>query len=165
MIERDALVGKVSNHHALFARAVVVRGIDAHAGARSAGLTKSNTRDHGVIGERAVTIVSIEFVWLGVIRDKQIHPAVVVIIEQSDTECLACRVVYARLCSDVLERAVAAIVKQRRALAFVGLRGAVRLVLAVERAVLIGLHGPLNVVADKKIELAVVVVVEPRSAG
>ena len=65
----------------------------------------------------------------------------------------------------VLESSVALVVEQRRTLAFVALRRAIRLVLIVERAVLIGLNRPVDVVRDEKIEFAVVVVVEPDRAG
>ena len=55
--------------------------------------------------------------------------------------------------------------KQRRALAFVPLRRAVRLVLVVERAVLVGLNRPFDVVRDEQVELAVVVIVKPQRAA
>src|SRR5262249_56457786 len=59
----------------------------------------------------------------------------------------------------------ALVVIKRGALAFVSLGSAVGFVLAVERTVLILFDGPVDIVADEKIELAVFVVVEPGSAG
>ena len=138
MIKRDTFVREVSDHNALLARAVVVSRIDAHAGARSACFTECNAGDDCVVGERAVAVVAIEFVWFGVVRDEEIDPAVVVIIEQCDAERLTGRIVDTCACGDVFKRAVAAVSIQRRALAFVSLRSAIRLVFSVERAVLIG---------------------------
>src|SRR6185369_12348929 len=99
--------------------AVVVGGVHAHAGARRASLAEGDARDHGVVSKRPVVVVAIKLVWLSVVGDEEIHPAVVVVIEQSDAERLARRIVDAGLGGDVFERAVAAIVKQRGALAFV----------------------------------------------
>ena len=65
----------------------------------------------------------------------------------------------------ILKRPVAFVVEQGRALAFVALRRAVGLVLVIERAILIGLDRPLDVVGDEQVELAVVVIVEPHRAG
>jgi hypothetical protein len=62
------------------------------------------------------------------------------------------------------KRSIALVVKQRRALALVPLRRAVRLILIVERTVLIGLNGPVDVVGHEKIQLAVVVIVKPHGA-
>src|SRR6185369_8157092 len=147
-----------------FAGAVVVRGVDAHTSARRARLAERDACDHGVVSKRAVVIVAIELVWLGVVGDEEIHPAVVVVIEQSYAQRFAGGIVYTGFCSDVFKRAVAAIVEQRGTLAFVSLRRAVRFVFRIERAVLVRLYRPVDIVADEQIEFAVVVVVEPRGA-
>ena len=162
MIERDAFVGEVSNHHTLFARAVVIGGVDSHACARGARFAERNAGHHGVVRKRSVVVVAIELVWLRVVCDEEIEPAVAVVIEQCDAERLVGGIVKTGERGDVFERAVAAIVIERRTLAFVSLRSAVRFVFVVERAVLVRLRRPLDIVADKQIELAVVIVIEPR---
>src|SRR6185369_2968772 len=100
----------------------------------------------------------------GVVRDEEIHPAVVIVIKQRDAQSFACGIVETGARGDVFKTAVAAIVIERGALAFVRLRRAVRLVFAVERAEEICLRRPVDVVADEEIELAVVVIVEPGGA-
>ena len=128
------------------------------------GFAECDAGADGDVLERAVAVVAVQPVRLGVVGDEQVHPAVAVEVEHRHAESLRRRVEDAGLARDVLERAVAAVVKERRALALVRLRRAVRLVLAVERAVQVGLDGPLDVVRDEQIELAVVVVVEPQRA-
>src|SRR6202008_73588 len=75
------------------------------------------------------------------------------------------RIVDAGMCGYVFKGAVAAIVKERRALAFVSLGSAIRFVFCVESAIFIGLHCPLDVVADKQIEFSVVIKIKPGGTG
>ena len=110
-------------------------------------------------------IVVVELVRLGVVGHEKIHPAIVVVVQHRNAERLAGGIVEAGAPGHILERSIALVVEKSRALAFVSLRRAVRLVLVVERAVLIGFNGPVDVVRDKEVQLAVVVVVEPDGAG
>ena len=147
------------------AGAVVVGGVDAHAGARDARFVERDARGDADVGERAVLLVLVEPVRLRVVGDEQVEPAVAVVIEQRDAERLRGRVVETRLLRHVLERAVAGVAIERRALTLVRLGRAVRLRLAVERAEQVLLDRPVDVVGDEQVEPAVAVVVEPRGAG
>ena len=165
LVKGNHLVGEVADHQAWPAGAVVVGGVDAHAGARDARFVERHARGDGDVGEGAVLLVLVEPVRLGVVGDEQIEPAVAVVIEQRDAERLRGRVVETGLLRRVLEPAIAEVAIERRALTFVRLGRAVRLRLAVERAVQVFLDRPVDVVGDEQIEAAVAVVVEPRGAG
>ncbi len=163
-VERHHLVREVSDRDAVAPRAVVVGGIDAHAGARRAGLVERDTGRQADVPERAVARVAIEAVRLPVVGDEQIDPPVIVVVEQRHAERLGVRVVDARRAGHVVERAVPRVVEQRRALAVVRLGRAVRLPRPVQRAEQVLVDRPLDVVRDEQIEEAVAVVVEPGGA-
>src|SRR6185369_10951996 len=93
VVERDTLVGEVSDDDALPARAVVITRIDTHPGARRACFAERHAGDHGVVGEGAVVVVAVELVWFGVVGDEEIHPTVVIVIEQCDAQSFACGIV------------------------------------------------------------------------
>ena len=120
------------------------------------------SRVDGDLLERAVSQVAIQLVGLGVVRDEQIRPAVLVVVQHRDAERFRAGIEDAARRRDVLEGAVAAIVKQPAGVAAVGFGRAVRLLLAVEAAEDIVLGRPLDVVADEQIEQAVAVEVEPQ---
>ena len=164
MIKRHAFVREIADHQAGKAGAVEVGGIRAHAGAHSAGVAEGHADGHAYVGERAVVIVVVELVGLGVVRDEEIHPAVVVVVQQRDAKRFAGGIKQAGSLRYVFKDSVALVVIEAGALALVRLRRAVGFVLVVERAVLILLDGPFDVVRDEQIELAVVVVVEPHRA-
>ena len=165
VIERHALVGEVADHQALAARTVVVAGVGAHAGARAPRIAESDSRGKAGFRECAVVIVVVELVRRRVVRNKKIDPAVVVVIQQRDAKRLSARIVKAGSLGHILESSVAKVVKEPRAFSFVDLGRAIGLVLAVERAELIGLLRPIDIMRDEEIELAVIVVVEPHGAG
>src|SRR4029077_3646738 len=124
----------VADDEARTARVIVVGGIHTHAGSRDARLAERYPRGPGRVREGPVPLVAIEPVRLRVVRHEQVHPAVAVEIEHRDAESFRRRVVEPGAPGDSLERAVAAVVIERRALPLVRLGGAVRLALAVERA-------------------------------
>src|SRR5262249_18866864 len=109
----------------------------------------------------SIVIIVVELVWLGVVCDEEIEPAIRVVVEQGYTESFAGRIVETCFLRYVLKCSITAIVKKSRTLTFVALRCTVRFVLIVERAIDVGLNPPVDVVAYKKIELAIVVIVEP----
>ena len=113
VVERHHLVREVADDQALPAGAVVVGGVDAHAGARHAGLVERHAGRDADVGERAVLLVLVEAVRLRVVGDEQVEPAVAVVIEQRDAERLRGRVVEAGSLRRVLERAVAAVAVER----------------------------------------------------
>jgi hypothetical protein len=165
VIERKHLVGEIGDHHARVAGVVVVGSIDAHAGPRYAVFTEGHAGDDAFFGERAVAIVAVELVGLRVVGEKQVRPAVVVVVENGDAHGFRGGVGEASFLRSVLEGAVAAIVPEANGGAFVGFRGAVGFAFAVERAVEVVFWRPLHVIAYYEIELAVFVVIDPRGAG
>src|SRR6266404_2403470 len=140
MVERHTLVGEIADDYPLSPGAIVVAGVDAHSRPCGTGFAKGDARGNRLIGKGAVPVVLVEFVWLCVVGDEKIHPAVVVVIEQRATERLTCWIVQPRPLRDVFKGAVAFVVVKRCALTLVGLRGAVRFVFPVERAELIFLN-------------------------
>jgi hypothetical protein len=144
---------------------IVVGGVNAHAGAGYAVFTEGDSSDDGFFGESAVAIVAIELVGLGVVGEEEIGPAVIVVVNDGDTESFGGGIAEAGFVGDVLEGAVAAIVPEADGRALVGFGRAVRFAFAVERAIEVGFDGPLNVIGDDEIELAVFVVVHPGGAG
>src|SRR5262245_32401646 len=63
------------------------------------------------------------------------------------------------------KRAIAFVVIKSPALAFVGFWRAVGFVVSIKGSVLIFFRGPLHIVRDKQVELAVIVVIKPDCAG
>src|SRR5262245_62063968 len=144
---------------------VIIGGVNSHAGTRLAILVEGHARRHGVVREGAVAVVMVELIRLRVVGDAEVQPAVAVIIEQGDAKRFARGIVKPRPPGDVLKSAVAFVTVKSRALSFVCFRRAVGLALAVERTKAVFVNGPLDVVADKEVELPIFVVIEPRGAG
>ena len=165
VIQPQHLVGEVADQQVRPAGAVVVGGVHAHGAARHAVFAERHAGRHAFFGERAVAVVAVQLVGLRIVGDEQIRPAVAVVIEHRDAQRLAGGIADAGLLGHILELAVAQIVIQLRRRALVGFRRAVRLGRAVERAPQIALGGPLHVVGDEQVQLAVAVVIEPGGAG
>ena len=142
-IERQHLVGEVADQQAGPPGSIEVGRVHAHAGARHARFVEGHAGGDRFVHERALAGVAIEPVRLRVVGHEHVEPAVRVVVEQADAEALAGGIVQARPSCHVLERAVAAVVEQERRLALVALGRAVRLRLAVERAVDVLLDLPL----------------------
>src|SRR5882724_3241009 len=119
MVKPQHFVRKISNDQTCVARAVIVRGIDSHSRACNTGFAKGNTRSSGGFAKRAVAVVAIEFVWLGVVAHKQVRPAIAVVIDDRDAESLTGRVVYTGFRTDILKFATAKIVIKMTGRAFV----------------------------------------------
>ena len=164
MVERHHLVREVADDDRRTAGPIVIGGIDAHAGARHAGLAERDAGRRCDILESAVAKVPIQLVRLRVVRDEQIDPSVVVEVEHRNAESLRRRILQPGAARDVFEGAVAAVAIQDGALPVVGFRRAVRLRLPVERAEEVLLDRPFDVARDEQIQLSVVVVVEPERA-
>ena len=76
------------------AGAVVVGGVDAHAGARHSVFAVGDSGRHAFLGERTVAIVDVELVRLGIVgRSADVGPAVLVVIEDRDAQALRSRIV------------------------------------------------------------------------
>ena len=164
-IQADHLVVEVRDRKARVAGIVEVAAIGPHAGA---GLSFRAEREPGLDGdvlERAVSQIAIELVRLRVVGDEQIRPAVLIGVDHRHAERLRAGVEHAARRRHVLEGAVAAIAEQPAGVSPIGLRRAVRLLLAVEAAEHIVLRGPLDVIADEQVEQTVAVEIEPERGG
>src|SRR3984885_681846 len=139
--------------------------VHSHARARFAFIAEGETRVHSGILERTVALVAIKFIGLRIVGDQQVGPSAASVVEHCDPQRLRTAVENAAGGRDVLKSSVAAIVKQPAGLAAIRLGCAIRLVLAVEAAEHIAPRRPLHVVADKQIEQAIAIVVEPQSRG
>jgi hypothetical protein len=164
VVERHHLVREVAHDQAGAPRPVVVGGVDPHRRARHAGLAERHARRHPDLAEGAVAVVVEELVRLRVVGHEEVGPAVAVVVQHRHAERLRRRLMDPGRLRHVLERAVAAVLVEGGALALVGLRRAVALRLAVERAVEVLRRRPLDVVGNEEIEAAVAVVVEEGGA-
>src|SRR5260370_5897884 len=79
-IKRIGLVGKFGDEHREASAVIVIAPRHAHRTKRLPFTVQRNAADHGLITERAVVIVVIKMIGSGIISDKQIGPAVVVVI-------------------------------------------------------------------------------------
>src|SRR5215469_877250 len=165
VIERDHLVGEIADDNARAPAAIVVRGIDAHAGARHSVFTETDAGRDSTLLECTVAFVQIQLVGLGIVGDQNVGPAVTVVIENRDPQALRGRVGESGLLGSILKFASLQVVPEADRSSLVGLRRAIGFVRPVERAIEIALFAPLNVVGDQKIEFAVAVVVDPDGAG
>ena len=151
MVERHAFLCEVTDKQALASRVVVVAGVCSHAGARTARIAEGNSGRKSLLFKCAVVVVVIQLVRLRVISHKQIEPAVVFIVDESNAERFAGWVEEAGSFGDVLETTVAQVVIEPRALSLVDFRGAIGFMCSIERASLIAGQRPLDVVGDEKI--------------
>src|SRR5215831_2848721 len=110
---------------------VIVGGVDTHPGARDSVLAEGNSGGDRLLLERAVLLVEVKLVGLRVVGNRDIGPAVVVVVEDRETEALRSRIVHPGLLRRVLELAAAQVVPQADRCSLVRLRRAVRLVRAV----------------------------------
>src|SRR5215469_3491033 len=165
VIERNHLVGEVADQNTRVAAAVVVGGIGAHARTGDSVFAEADAGGDPTLLKGSVLLVDVELVGLGVVGDQNVRPAVGVVVENRDAEAFRGGIVQASLLRRVFELASAQVVPKANRGALVGFGRAVRLVSAVECAVEVGLLGPLHVVGDYEIELAVAIVVDPGGAG
>src|SRR5207247_2665472 len=100
-----------------------------------------------------------------VVLDEEVGPAVPVVIQHGHAQGLRTAVEHAAGGGNVLEGAVAAIVKQPAGIAAIGFRRAIRLGRAIETAKHVGFRTPANVIADEDIEEPVAVVIKPQRGG
>src|SRR5439155_1348738 len=86
VIKRKHLVGEVSNDQAGAAGAVVVGGIHAHAGACHAIFAESYASGDSFLFKRSVALVQVKLVWLSVVCEHDVGPAIAVVVEDGDPE-------------------------------------------------------------------------------
>jgi hypothetical protein len=161
MVEAQHLVIEIGYYQAWHARVVIVARVHAHTRPRLSILAERQPRVHRNLVKRSVARIAVELIGLRVIGDKQVGPAIQVIVEHRHPQRLRAGVEQSRLGCDILESAAAQIAKQPAGGAAVGFRSAVGLLLAVESAAYVLLRRPLYVIAHEQVEQPVAIVVEP----
>ena len=142
---------------------VEVARVGAHARDHRPLLVVGDAPGPRLLLERAVALVDVEEVRLGVVGDEHVHEAVAVEVGDADAHALARHGAEAGLLRHVLELPVPEVVVQAVRDALVGAR------VAEDRAVggradPVDLRVPVGVVRDHEVEQAVVVVVEEGGA-
>ena len=163
VIEIQHLIRKVPNDKALPAASVVVRRVNAHRAGRDAVLVIGNPGEHRRLDERAVAVVLIEFIGLRVVRLKDVWPTVAVVIKDAHAEGFAGVILNPSDAGDIEKRAIASVSKEFAGLPGVRFGGAIGFVRAIQRAENIGFDAPLHIVRDIEIEVAILIVVKPRT--
>ena len=161
-IEANHFVIEVRDRNARRAGIIEVRHVDSHARAGFSFAAECQSGLHCGVLECAVVLIAIQLVRLGVIGHEQIRPAIVVVIEQRDSQRFGTAVEDSARRSDIFERAVATIMKEPARRPAIRFGRAVGFVLTVEAAEYVVLRRPLHIVADKKIEQPIAIVIEPQ---
>src|SRR5206468_9618293 len=105
-------------------------------------------------------------IWPGVVGDRDVRPAVIIEIGHDNTHAFCFGLADTGGIADVAESAVVIVMVELNFLTFVISRMAVRAVAwAMLTAPEIIFGRPFDVVGDHEIEIAILVVVDPRSAG
>src|SRR4051794_18197552 len=170
-IERVVFLGEVGHEEAEATAMVVVADRDAHAALLGAVLADRNAERKRLLLERPILLIHIHEVRRRIVRDIQVRPSVVVVIEPGDAQSeIAVGIGYAGLFRDLGEMSVAVVVKEE-----VGFtRQSARSALHGNSAVLAGLvlselrqprEIDLHIAADEKIETAVAVVIGEPAPG
>ena len=115
--------------------------------------------------ESAVLFIQVELVRLRVVGDQDVGPSIIVVIENGDAKTLGRWIVESGFLRGIFEFAIAEVVPEARRRSLIRFWRAVGLVRAIERAIKIGLLGPLHIVGDDEIEFAVAIVIDPGRAG
>src|SRR5207253_10967720 len=106
-------------------------------------LTECDAGGHRLFFEGSVTFIEIKLVGLGVVGEQDVGPAIVVVVENSDSQALGRRLVKSRLLRHIGKLAAALVVPKPRRGSLVGLRRAIRFVGSIQRAEQVCLYGPL----------------------
>ena len=165
LVKREHLLVDVGDEEILLAVAVEVGRVHAHAGPRRAVGAERDFRREADLFPFALAAVREQEVLHRVVRDEEVHQPVVVDIGSDDAEGLAEGALDVGAAARQREGAVAVVVIERAGRRLEDARNAVEalseLVVAAEDVVL---QRELDEAAEKQIELAVVVVVEPDGA-
>src|SRR5262249_21234237 len=164
VVQSHHFVREIPDDQAGPATPVIIRSVRSHSRSGDSCFAERDSCGHAYVGESAVAFVAVQLVRLRVVCDKQVHPSVAVVINQRHSERLRCGIVQSRPLGHVLERAVSFVVVQRRAVTLIRFRRAIGLVLAVQSAMEVLVDGPFDVVADKQVQLSILVVIEPNGA-
>ena len=86
VIEREHLVGKICDDDAGLPGTIVVGGVDTHSSASDTVFAKGNARGHSALFEGAIFFVQVKLVGLRVIGEKNVRPAIAVVVENRDSQ-------------------------------------------------------------------------------
>src|SRR4051794_10656365 len=98
---------------------IVISRINSHAGSRNAIFAERDTRGNGLLLKGSIVFVEVELVRLGIVGEKNIGPAVTVIIEDCEAKALGSVIEEVGLLSGVFELAIAQVVPKPCARAFI----------------------------------------------
>ena len=95
-VKPDHLIVEVRDCDFCGARAVEIRRVDAHAGSRFAFGAERDARLDGDILERAIALIAVELVRLRIVRNEEIGPAILIVVEHRHAQmisscCRRCR--------------------------------------------------------------------------
>jgi hypothetical protein len=164
-VEREHLLVDVGDEEVLPSVGVEIRGVDPHSGARLSVDTEAHLRSQPQLFPAVSATIDEQEVLDGVVRDEEVHQAVVVDVGRHDAERLAERLLDVGAAADLRERAVAVVVEEQGGGGLEHSRDAVvplaQLVVAAEDVLA---EAELDEAADEEIEPPVVVIVEPHGA-
>ncbi len=88
VIQRDHLIGEVTDQQAGMAAAIVIGRIDTHSRARNPVLAEPDARRDATLLKRSIFLIQVKLVGLRVIRDCQVRPTILVVVEDRDAQAL-----------------------------------------------------------------------------
>ena len=162
--ERDHFVREVRHDDVGVAVLVEIPRIDSHATPRSAALAVRDPDNRTDLLERAVSSVAEEEVPHRVVRHDEIRPAVSVMIDRDDAECLSECGVDAGSVTHVFE-SVSRVPEEEIRGGRIRFGRAVDPVDPVRTALDVTLRAPLDIATEEEVETAVAIVVDERSTG
>src|SRR3954470_2120190 len=98
---------------------IVISGIDSHAGSRNAIFAERDTRGNGLLLKGSIVFVEVELIRLGIVGEKNIRPAVTIVIEDCEAQALGSVIEKVRFLGRIFELAVAQVVPKPCARAFI----------------------------------------------
>src|SRR3954471_23291193 len=170
-VERVVFLGEVRHEQAETSAVIVVAKRDAHAPLLGTVLADCHAKRKRLLLEGAVLLIDVHEVGSGIVRDIQVGPPVVVVIEPGDAQSeVSAGIAYARLLGDVGEVAVPVIVKEEIGFTRETARPALHRNAAIFTRLVLAEFGQsrevdLDVAADEEIELSIVIVVREAAAG
>ena len=135
VIKGDHLVGEIADDDAGMAAAVVIRGISTHPGARHPILAEADPGCDSLLLEGSVSFVQVKFVWLRVVGDQDVRPAVAIGVKNRNAQALGGGILESGLLGGIFEFAATQVMPQTKGRSFVRFRSAVGFVRTINGAV------------------------------
>ncbi len=171
LVERVVILREVGQEQVEITVAVIIRGIEPHAGLLPGVLAQCDTGEQADFLERPVALVMKQQVWRGVVGHEDVGPAVVVEVAEDNAEAVVARVADPGRLGNVGKRAVAIVAVQHIGLAGQAARAA-DYVHAHELALAVGPTAPRHrffvetqEIGDVKVDVSISVVVAECAVG